>query len=142
MKKTLLFIFILSSILSFGQGKDQKLQGKWVLFEVIDNTTGLTVPITHKSDLDYTYYIEFIDTLVKYNLEVNKCENEFSVNKKREIEFKYFSTCTEFCCDDEFSGLLNYEECTKYFIKEPKTEDAKQTLVMISEERIFYFKKV
>jgi hypothetical protein len=142
MKKLTVLILIAFCLPSFGQGKDAKLQGKWILFEVIDNTSGLTVPLTHKGGLsDFSYYIEFRDSLVKYNLELNKCNNQFTVNKKREIEFKYFSSCTEFCCDGDFSVLLNYEECTKYFIKQGNSKEAKQTLIMISEDRIFYFRK-
>lgn len=120
MKKLALVLLCSISFVSFGQGKDAKLIGKWELFEIIDNVTGLTIPITHKTDKDFSYYVEFIDSLMKYNLEINKCENEYSVNKKREIEFKYFSTCSEFCCDDEFSTYLNYEDVTKYYIKTGK----------------------
>lgn len=135
MKKFALIILILGSSISFGQGADTLLQGKWNLFKIIDNMTGETIVPSHKSSDNYTYYIEIIDNLVKYNLEINQCENEIIVGKNRSIEFKYFSTCTELCCDAEFSKLLSYTDCTKYYIKGGKT------LVLVSEDRIFYFSK-
>ena len=135
MKKIIVFIALITFNLSFGQGSDTLLQGKWILFKIIDNMTGETIIPTHKTTEAFEYYIEFYDNVVKYNLEVNKCENEIIVGKARSIEFKYFSECTKFCCDGEFSNLLTYSDCTKYYIKGEKT------LVLVSEDRIFYFSK-
>lgn len=136
MKSLLTGLILFCSLVSFGQGKDKQLIGEWTLFEVIDNLTGLVVPITHKSDsVDFEYNLEFTDSLMKFNLEINKCESEYIVSKDRQISFRYFSDCTEFCCDGEFSKLLTYDEATKYFIKEDRT------LILVSEDRIFYFKK-
>lgn len=127
-------VFLFSSFV-FAQGNDKDLEGKWILFKIIDNMTGEDVEITHKANPEYVYWMTITDNFVKYNLEINKCENEIIVGKGRTIEFKYFSECTEICCDEEFSKVLTYEECTKYYIKEGKT------LIMVSEDRIFYFKR-
>jgi hypothetical protein len=136
MKKLILILALFIGSVSFGQGADSLLQGKWNLFKIIDNMTGETIAPMHKSSKDYTYYIEFIQNFVKYNLEINKCENEVIVGKDRSIEFKYFSTCTEMCCDGDFSKILTYADCTQYYIKGGKT------LILVSEDRIFYFSKV
>jgi hypothetical protein len=126
---------ILSLSLSYGQGSDSLLQGRWELFNIIDNMTGEDITPTHKANDDYVYFIEFNDNNVKFNLEINKCDNEVVVGKDRSIAFKYFSSCTKMCCDGEFSRLLTYSECTQYFIKGDKT------LVLVSEDRIFYFSR-
>ena len=124
------------TLFGFSQGTDSALEGKWKLFEIIDNMSGEVIKPSHKSGkTDYPYTIEFIGNTVKYNLEINKCSNEIIVEKDRSIQFKYFSECTEICCDDEFSKLLSYEDCNKYYIKEGVT------LILVSEDRIFYFKK-
>ncbi|MCB9222689.1 MAG: hypothetical protein R2780_12245 [Crocinitomicaceae bacterium] len=135
MKKIILFIAIFGFTYSYGQGADTLLQGKWVLFKIIDNMSGETITPSHKTTEAFEYFIEFTDNQVKYNLEVNKCENEIIVGKDRSIEFKYFSNCTSFCCDADFSNLLTYSDCTKYYIKGGKT------LVLVSEDRIFYFSR-
>jgi len=126
---------VILSLSSYAQGADSLLQGRWNLFEIIDNVSGEGITPTHKGGKDYTYYIDFNGNEVNYNLEINLCSNEIEVNKNREISFKFFSSCTEMCCDDEFSKLLTYPDCTKYYIKESKT------LIMVSEDRIFYFKR-
>ena len=131
-----IFFFFLVSITAYSQGSDAGLEGRWSLFKIIDNMTGEELEITHKANPDYVYWIEFNLNNVKYNLEINTCSNEIIVGKDRSIEFRYFSECTEICCDEEFSKVLTYEECTKYYIKKDKT------LIMVSEDRIFYFKKV
>jgi len=129
-------LFILLPIFSHGQGSDGELEGKWVLFEIIDNMTGNVIkPAPVSSNKDFEYFINFQGNIVKYNLDINKCSNEIIVKKDRTIEFKYFSECTEICCDEEFSNYLSYEDCTKYIIKD------KKTLILISEDRIFYFSK-
>ncbi|MBD3638315.1 MAG: hypothetical protein HUJ25_13265 [Crocinitomicaceae bacterium] len=127
-------MFLLSTV-AFAQGADTTLEGRWELFKIIDNMTGDEIKPTHKSADSYVYWIRFMDGLVRYNLEINTCSNEVIVGKDRSIEFKYFSECTEICCDAEFSKLLTYPECTKYYIKND------ETLIMVSEDRIFYFKK-
>lgn len=119
----------------FSQGADSLLQGRWELFKIIDNLTGNELPPTHKTTEEFVYYIIFDHNIVKYNLEINKCENEIIVSQDRKIEFKYFSVCSEICCDAEFSTLLTYSDCTSYFIKN------KKTLILVSEDRIFYFSK-
>ncbi|UKN01936.1 hypothetical protein K6119_00200 [Paracrocinitomix mangrovi] len=139
MKKIgLLLIMLISVGYANAQEIDSLLQGKWQLFNIIDNMTGKEIKPTHKSKTskDFKYTINFQDTIVTYNLEINKCDNEFKVTKDRNIEFKYFSNCTELCCDGEFSELLTYPDCTKYYIKENKV------LIMVSEDRIFYFNKM
>jgi hypothetical protein len=129
-------LFILLPVFSNAQGVDGELEGKWELFEIIDNMTGDVIkPAPVSSNKDFKYFIEFQDNIVKYNLDINKCSNEIIVKKDRTIEFKYFSECTEICCDEEFSKILTYEDCTNYIIKD------KKTLILISEDRIFYFSK-
>lgn len=135
MKNFALIILILGTSFSFGQGSDTLLEGKWNLFKIIDNMTGETITPTHKSSENYTYYIEFNENIVKYNLEINQCENEIVVGKDRSLEFKYFSSCTKMCCDGDFSAILSYTDCTQYYIKSGKT------LVLVSEDRIFYFSR-
>ena len=135
MKLLSIISIVLLAMSSYGQGTDSLLQGRWNLFEIIDNVSGEGITPTHKGGKDFTYYIDFNGNEVNYNLEINLCSNEVEVNKNREIAFKYFSTCTEMCCDDEFSKFLTYPDCTKYYIKESKT------LIMVSEDRIFYFKR-
>lgn len=120
---------------SSAQDFDSTLQGKWNLFQIIDNMTGDVILPAHKSNPEYVYYIEFNQNYVGFNLEINKCTNELVMAQDKVIEFKYFSECTEFCCDEDFSTLLSYEDCTKFYIKENKT------LILVSEDRIFYFKR-
>ena len=136
--KELLLLFALACchVNGLTQGKDEELIGEWHLFEIIDNLTGQTTPITHQSNDSIVYKINFSDIKVRFNKEINKCENEYLVKKDGSIEFKYFSSCSEFCCDGEFSELLTYDEATKYFIKEGRT------LILISEDRIFYLRKL
>jgi hypothetical protein len=135
-KLILPFLFLVVPIFSSAQGVDDELEGKWILFEIIDNMSGEVITPTHKSsNEEFEYFIEFNGKSVRYNLEINKCTNEIIVQKDRSIEFKYFSECTEICCDEDFSKLITYEECTKYIIKDAKT------LILVSEDRIFYLKK-
>lgn len=129
-------IFLGLTLSGFSQGADTLLEGRWELFKIIDNMTGDEIQPSHKTSEEFSYWIDFNLTIVKYNLEVNKCNNEIIVGKDRSIEFKYFAECTEICCDAEFSKLLTYEECTKYYIKNG------ETLIMVSEDRIFYFKRI
>ncbi|MEX1003333.1 MAG: hypothetical protein WDZ35_14535 [Crocinitomicaceae bacterium] len=136
MEKTVFFCLLLFSLNSFGQGgADSLLQGRWELFEIIDNMTGEAMEPSHKSSEDYVYYIEFNDNLVKYNLEINTCTNEVVVDQNHHIEFKYFSECTKICCDDDFSKLLTYSDVNTYYIK------SNTILILVSEDRIFYFRK-
>jgi hypothetical protein len=129
-------IFLLLFCNGYAQGADTLLEGHWELFQIIDNMTGDNIKPTHKSSEKFSYWIDFNGDLVKYNLEVNKCENEIIVGKDRSIEFKFFADCSKICCDENFSELLTYTECTKYYIKKG------QTLIMVSEDRIFYFSRI
>lgn len=131
-----LLIVLFCFNISFSQGIDKELEGSWQLFEIIDNMTGEAMKPSHKSADNYLYYVKFNAGSFSYNLEVNKCTNEYIAKKDRTIEFKYFSACTEICCDEEFSKLLTYDEVNKYYIKEGKT------LILVSENRIFYLSKM
>lgn len=136
MKRLGIIALMLWATSSFGQGVDTLLEGRWELFKIIDNMSGEDIAPSHKTTEAFVYFIVFNRSVVKYNLEINKCENEIVVARDHSIEFKYFSVCTEICCDDEFSLLLTYEDCTTYYIKENKT------LILVSEDRIFYLNKV
>ena len=136
MKRLGIIALMLCATSSFGQGVDTLLEGRWELFNIIDNMSGDAIAPSHKTTEKFVYFIDFNQHIVKYNLEINKCENEVVVGKDHSIKFKYFSNCSEICCDAEFSELLTYDDCTTYYIKE------KKTLIMISEDRIFYFNKV
>lgn len=114
---------------------DSSLVGKWHLIKIIDNMTGSEILPTHKSNPDHVYYIEFDGSNVKFNKEINTCSNSYELPGKREINFKYYDSCTKICCDGDFSKLLTYEQCSNYFIKN------NETLILVSEDRIFYFKK-
>ena len=103
--------------------------------KIIDNLTGDEILPSHKSKKEHTYYIDFDGENVKFNLEINTCTNSYELTGKREISFKYYDACTKICCDDEFSKLLTYEECTNYYIKNG------EVLILVSEDRIFYFSK-
>ena len=129
----ILSFFTIISTLSLAQKLDKDLEGSWQLFEIIDNMTGDVIKPSHKSNDNHLYYIKFSEGHMHFNLEVNKCSNEYTVEKDRTIAFTYFDTCTEICCDSDFSTLLTYSEANKFYIKENKT------LILVSENRIFYF---
>ena len=97
--------------------------------------TGEEILPTHKSTEEFVYFIEFIDGKVSFNLEINTCSNEYEVIGRNEINFKYYDTCTKICCDDDFSSLLEYGDCTKFYIKNINV------LVLVSEDRIYYFNR-
>ena len=136
MKRLWLLGLLMLSSYSFAQGADTTLQGRWQLFQIIDNMSGANVELSHKGTDTPNYWIEFAGNTVRYKLEINTCNNEVIVGKDHSIEFKYFSECTEICCDGEFSELLSYADCTNYYIKKG------QTLILVSEDRIFYFKRI
>lgn len=130
----------LVSFQAYGQSTDSLstdslLQDRWKLSKIIDIMTGSEILPTHKSNKPYLYYIEFYNGEVSFNLEINTCGNSYKITNKNEIEFEFYNTCTKICCDSDFSALLNYDSCTKFFIKNINT------LVLISDERIYYFKR-
>src|SRR5688572_9442717 len=131
--------FALLYFLSIGslraQETDSLLTGHWELIKIIDNFTGDEIqPAKRKSDFQYTLSF-YEDSLVKFNLEVNKCQNNYVLNQKNQIKFLYYAECTKICCDKEFSELLMYEECTSYYIKNGNV------LVLVSDDRIYYFNR-
>jgi hypothetical protein len=135
--RKVLFIFL--CLLSFGslqaQMNDSLLIGDWDLIKIIDNFTGDEIlPAKKKADFQYTISF-YEDSLVKFNLEVNKCRNSYILPQKNQIKFLYYAECTKICCDKEFSELLMYEECTNYYIKNGNV------LVLVSEDRIYYFSR-
>lgn len=132
--KQVFFIFLLiGNFLVNAQPADSTILGEWNLFKIIDNLTGDEItPPKKKSEFDYS--ITFTaDSLVKFNLDVNKCTNNFIIPERNKIKFLYYAECTKICCDKEFSELLIYEDCTSYYIKE------NQTLLLVSEDKVFYF---
>ncbi len=139
------FLMILSSM-SFAQADnaivsdnrvvdDSLLQGKWELFKIIDNMTGEEILPSHKSNAEHIYYINFAQGDVSFNLEMNTCTNEYNLGLDNEFSFKYYDSCSKICCDGDFSKNLNYEDCTKYFLKNINI------LVLVSEDRIYYFNR-
>jgi hypothetical protein len=132
--KKLLFILVLAGNFSVSaQLADSTILGEWGLFKIIDNLTGEEIiPPKKKNDFDYSI-IFTSDSLVKFNLEVNKCSNNFIITERNKIKFLYYAECTKICCDKEFSQQLIYEDCTSYYIKE------NQTLLLVSEDKVFYF---
>lgn len=133
-----LFI-ILFSLNGFSQGKENQLNGKWQLDEIIDVMTGDVIQPSHATAEDFSYYISFNDGKMDYNLETNKCTNEYTIEaseKLTKIDITYFSSCTELCCDQEFSELLTYDKVTEYYIK------MGETLVLLSKDRIFYLSRI
>jgi len=134
--RMLFFILLYGAAFSLNaQVKDSVLIGEWDLIKIIDNFTGDEIPPAKKKS-DFQYYISFQeDSLVKFNLEVNKCRNSYVLPQKNQIKFLYYAECTEICCDKDFSALLNYEECTSYYIKN------NTVLVLVSDDRIYYFNR-
>lgn len=132
--KKLIFILVLAGNFSVSaQLADSTILGEWGLFKIIDNLTGEEItPPKKKNDFDYSI-IFTSDSLVKFNLEVNKCSNNFIISERNKIKFLYYAECTKICCDKEFSQQLLYEDCTSYYIKE------NQTLLLVSEDKVFYF---
>lgn len=133
MIKRILILSLISliSILSKAQ-QDSALAGTWNLFKIIDNMTGDEIlPPSDKPNFRYT--LTFADSVLKYNLDINKCNLDYLITGPHEITFPHYSECTLICCDKEFSALLTYEECNRYYIKN------EHILVLISEDRIFYF---
>lgn len=115
--------------------QDSLLVGEWQLFKIIDNMTGNETVPPQPHD-DFRFYIAFEDSVMLYNREINKCRNNYEITGPHQIRFLYYDECTQICCDKDFSKLLTYEECTGYFIKDPNT------LVLVSEDRIFYFSRI
>jgi hypothetical protein len=136
MKKFLIVILALICFSAKGQQTDSLLIGKWELFKIIDNLTGNEIKPPVKENPDFTFYISFADdSLVKFNLEINKCSNSYTIPAPHQIKFLFYSECTKICCDKEFSALLTYEDCTHYYIKNDNT------LILVSEDRMYYFKR-
>lgn len=127
-------LFFLSvSLVGKTQITDSLLLGNWELTRIIDNLTGeeITPP---KKRADQSFVISFYtDSLVKFNLEINKCSNSYVLPQKNQIKFLFYAECTKICCDNEFSELLMYEDCTSYYIKD------KSVLLLVSEDRVYYF---
>ncbi len=124
---------LLISSKSFGQYTDNQLYGKWTLFRVIDNLTGQEIepPKPHSK---FEYYVIFRqDSIMTFNLEVNKCKNTFYLPDTNQIAFRYYDECTEICCDRDFSSKLIYQDCFAYVIK------SSQVLVLFSEDFTYYF---
>jgi len=136
MMKILISLLFAVSFLqfSFASEPDSLLIGKWNLFKIIDNLSGdeIIPPLPHA---DFKFYISFQDSIVDFNLEINKCENSFLITGLHQIKFLYYDECTKICCDKNFSTLLTYEACTGYYVRNDNT------LVLVSEERIFYFSR-
>ncbi|MBI3134989.1 MAG: hypothetical protein HYZ14_09990 [Bacteroidetes bacterium] len=135
MKKWCLVLFCFISLTLNAQIKDSLLIGNWELVKIIDNLTGDEIlPVRKKAD--FSYDLTFCeDSLVKFNLEINKCSNSYVIPAKNQIRFLYYAECTKICCDKEFSELLMYEECTSYYHKNS------DILVLVSEDRIYYFSR-
>ncbi|MBK7128859.1 MAG: hypothetical protein IPM74_02615 [Crocinitomicaceae bacterium] len=132
----LLFAMMLCCNVADAQYQDSLLPGKWELFKIMDNLSGNEVAIEKPHD-DFKYTLSFSeDSVVKYNLELNKCNSEYVLPAKNQIEFLYFSSCTKICCDRDFSSYLTYDECTTYYLKN------ENLLVLVSEDRIFYFNRI
>ena len=131
-------IFILSLLFigtnSLTQEIDSLLLGRWHLTKFIENMTGDEI-IPPKAHEDFVFYIEFGDSLVNFNLEINKCENVYKIIGEHQLKFLYYDECTKICCDQFFSTLLTYEQCTNYYLK------STDVLVLVCEDRIFYFAK-
>lgn len=137
MKLFKLTIILLSfSFSGFTQSTDSLLIGEWQLFKIIDNMTGIEIPITHKSLENPSYIIKFDGTGVWFNLEINKCTNSYTITGRNKIEFTYYDSCTEICCDESFSEYLTYDQCTGYYIQQ------KNRLILVSEDRMYYFTRV
>ena len=131
-------ILILSMSSGFSQGKQNQLEGTWQLDEIIDVMTGDVIQPSHESADNFFYYVRFNEGKLDYNLETNKCSNEYTIEggeKLTKITFTYFSSCTEICCDHEFSELLTYDKVSEYYIKKG------EVLVLLSKERIFYLSR-
>lgn len=132
----ILFSILLCAHDTEAQYIDSLLPGKWELFKIMDNLTG-TEAIIEKPHEDFKYTLSFSeDSVVKYNLELNKCNSQYVLPAKNQIEFLYFPVCTEICCDRDFSSYLTYDECTTYYLKN------ENLLVLVSEDRIFYFNRI
>jgi len=129
-----LFFVVSISQSSTASETDSLLLGKWNLFKIIDNLSGNEI-IPPVPNADFKFYISFQDSIVDFNLEINKCENSFSIKGLHQIKFLYYDECTKICCDQNFSSLLTYESCTGYYVINDNT------LVLVSEERIFYFSR-
>lgn len=133
-----LYFFVIFSLAGFSQDSTNTLDGSWRLDEIIDVMTGDVIQPNHKTSEDFKFYIKFNNGVVNYNLEINSCSNEYTIEegeKLTKISFTYFSTCTEICCDHEFSELLTYDKVSEYYIKKG------EILVLLSKERIFYFSR-
>ncbi|MBK6950495.1 MAG: hypothetical protein IPO32_07970 [Crocinitomicaceae bacterium] len=136
MRKVFFFFIVLTCYQSKAQLSDSLLQGQWNLFKIIDNLTGDELAPPVHTNPDFKYYISFgEDSLVKFNLEINKCGNSYTLPATHQIKFLFYSECTKICCDKEFSALLTYEDCTNYYIKNDNT------LILVSEDRMYYFKR-
>lgn len=135
--RKLFFLFLLVPFFeAHAQLSDSLLIGKWNLFKTIDNLTGDEMAPPVHTNPDFKFCISFSeDSLVKFNLEINKCGNSYTIPAPHQIKFLFYSECTKICCDKEFSGLLTYEDCTNYYIKNDNT------LILVSEDRMYYFKR-
>ena len=133
-KPVFLFAVVLLVSVSGTAQQDSLLTGKWNLFKIIDNMTGTEIVPVKPTD-DFNFWISFEGDIADYNHEINKCNNTFKIIGPHMIKFLYYDECTQICCDKDFSKLLTYEECTGYFIRDPNT------LVLVSEDRIFYFSR-
>ena len=135
MKKLLFLVLLLGAINARAQFKDSLLIGQWQLDKVLVTFTGEEIaPPKKKSDFQFTLAF-YEDSLVKFNLEINKCSNSYITPAKNQIKFLYYAECTLICCDKEFSELLTYEDCTTYYIKD------NNILILVSEDRIYYFNR-
>jgi hypothetical protein len=136
MRKVLVLLLAVTSFQANAQLTDSLLIGKWNLFKTIDNLTGDEMAPPVQANPDFQFYITFTeDSLVKFNLEINKCGNNYTIPAPHQIKFLFYSECTKICCDKEFSALLTYEDCANYYIKNDNT------LILVSEDRMYYFKR-
>lgn len=136
MRKLFLLLVVLICYQAKAQPSDSLLLGQWNLFKIIDNLTGDELAPPVRENPEFQFYISFNeDSLVKFNLEINKCGNHYTIPAPHQIKFLFYSECTKICCDKEFSALLTYEDCTNYYIKNDNM------LILVSEDRMYYFKR-
>gem|GEM_PF-1434513 len=94
-----LIIFFLSCTKLFAQNTD-RLIGKWELLSIETDTAKIEFPKSGK------FLLKISKDSLKYNLSVNSCWTEYQIEDSKII---YHSiACTEICCDDDNSSLINY----------------------------------
>lgn len=80
------------------------------------------------------YWVEFTDTKINFNKEVNTCLTNYQLLGRDRLQIEAAVGCTKKCCDKDISDKLTYAQATSYTISDKK-------MTLKTPDRVFEFTK-